>query len=73
MSKEGKYLVFCVERYKAAKGLTGIQVSELFTRFQVWNYIYDCFEALHVTGENYMINDIDQYIEERRLNPALLE
>ena len=29
MSKEGKYLVFCVERYKAAKGLTGIQVSGL--------------------------------------------
>lgn len=29
MSKEAKYLVFCVERYKAAKGLTGIQVSGL--------------------------------------------
>lgn len=65
MSREGNFLVYCTERYKAAKGLTGSQVSELFIKYSVWDYIYSCFEALHTTGENYIIEDIDQYIESR--------
>ncbi|MFQ8721687.1 DUF3791 domain-containing protein [Enterocloster sp.] len=32
----------------------------------VWDYIYACFEALHTTGEEYIIEDIDQYIKERQ-------
>ena len=66
MSKEGNFLVYCTERYKAAKRLTGRQVSDLFSKYSVWNYIYSCFEALHTTGENYIIEDIDQYIEARK-------
>lgn len=65
MSKEGKFLIYCVESYKNAKGLNGRQVSELFTRFDIWEYLYDCFEALHTTGEQYIIADIDAYIKER--------
>ncbi len=66
MSKEGNFLVYCTEQYKSAKGLTGIQVSELFSKYMVWDYIYSCFEALHTTGENYIVKDIDLYIETRK-------
>lgn len=66
MSREGDFLVYCIERYKSVKGLTGIQVSELFSKYRVWDYIYSCFEALHTTGENYIIEDIDLYIKERQ-------
>lgn len=66
MSREGDFLVYCIERYKSAKGLTGIQVSELFSKYSVWDYIYSCFEALHTTGENYIIEDIDLFIKERQ-------
>ncbi len=69
MSKEGKFLIYCTERYKAAKKLTGKEVSGLFTRYMVWDYIYSCYEALHTTGENYIIEDIDLYIEERQTMP----
>ena len=62
MSKEGSFLIHCIEQYKAAKQLTGRQVIALFEQFSVMEYIYDCFEALHTTGRNYLINDIDQYI-----------
>lgn len=62
MSKQGKFMIYCTEMYKFAKGLTGKQVSELFTRYQVWEYLYACYEALHTTGEAYIINDIDEYI-----------
>ena len=66
MSKEGKFLIFCTEQYKAAKNLSGKQVSSLFTRYRVWDYIYSCYEALHTTGANYIIEDIDLYIEARQ-------
>lgn len=66
MSREGVFLVYCTEWYKSAKGLTGLEVSELFSKYRVWNYIYSCYEALHTTGENYIVGDIDSYIEARR-------
>lgn len=66
MSRQGDFLIFCTEQYKSAKNLTGKQVSELFTRYGVWEYIYSCFEALHTTGVNYIIEDIDLYIKARQ-------
>ena len=49
MSKEGKFLAYCIEKYKFAKKLTGKQVAELFSNYDVWNYLYSCYEALHTT------------------------
>lgn len=68
MSRQGDFMIYCTEQYKSAKKLTGRQVSELFSRYHVWDYIYSCFEALHTTGTNYIIEDIDLYIEARRAN-----
>lgn len=68
MSQAGKFLSYCTERYKSAKGLSGKQVAELFNRYQVWEYVYSCYEALHTTGENYIIEDIDLYIDARKTN-----
>lgn len=66
MSRQGDFLVYCTELHKSAKNMTGRQVSELFSRFNVWEYIYSCFEALHTTGANYIVDDIDQYIRVRQ-------
>lgn len=68
MSKEGNFLIFCIEQYKSAKKLTGRQVADLFSKYRVSEYIVSCFEALHTAGANYIVEDIDLYIEAR--NPA---
>ena len=47
MSRQGDFLIYCVETYKNAKHLTGKQIAELFTSYDVWEYVYSCFEALH--------------------------
>ena len=70
MSSQGKFVIFCAEQYKMAKNLTGKQLSELFSRYRVWEYIDTCYEALHTTGTNYIIEDIDQYIEARQPSMA---
>ena len=66
MSKEGKFLIFCIEQYRSAKNLTGKQVAKLFSEYGVYEYIVSCFEALHTIGINYIINDIDLYIQSRQ-------
>ena len=66
MSKEGNFLIFCIEQYKSAKNLTGKQVMDLFRKYKISEYIVNCFEALHTTGTNYIIEDIDLYIEARQ-------
>ncbi|MCL2631244.1 MAG: DUF3791 domain-containing protein [Firmicutes bacterium] len=62
MSKEGKFYIFCVEIYKNTKGLSGKEVMELFDKYDVCGFIFDCFGALHVQGELATIQDIDKYI-----------
>ena len=70
MSRQGDFMVYCAELYKSAKNMTGKQVSNLFTSYQVWDYIYSCFVALHTTGANYIVNDIDEYIIARQPSMA---
>lgn len=66
MSKEGNFLIFCIEQYKSAKNLNGKEVMNLFSKYMVPEYIVTCFEALHTIGTNYIIEDIDLYIEARK-------
>lgn len=66
VSSQGKFMIFCAEQYKHAKQLNGKQLDELFKKYRVWDYLYACYEALHTTGTNYIIEDIDLYIEARQ-------
>ena len=63
MTPAGKFLIYCIEQYKSAKGLTGKQVMALFGEYGVMEYLYECYEALHTTGTNYIIHDIDAYMD----------
>ena len=44
MSREAQFTVFCMESYKVYKSLTGKQVSELFEKYGVFEYIHDFFD-----------------------------
>ena len=53
------------------KNLTGRQLTSLFQRYGLWDYLFSCYEALQTTGMNYIIADIDQYIQERQVEPTV--
>jgi hypothetical protein len=65
MENKIKFLAYCIESYKGAKKLSGRQVIALFTRYNIMDYIINCYGALHTTGEQYIIQDIDEYIATR--------
>ena len=66
MDEKTRFVVYCIEEYKAAKGLNGKSVISLFERYQVIEYIRKYYEALHTTGRQYIVDDISMYIEAKQ-------
>lgn len=66
MDEKLNFIVYCIEEYKSAKGLSGKNVIELFNQYGVIDYIQNHYEALHTTGRQYIVDDICMYIESRR-------
>lgn len=70
MSKKDKdialFVSFCIEEYGAVKGLTGDRVLDLFFEYGVTDYLSECFEPLHTQGRQWLIAEIDEFIEIRK-------
>ena len=62
MSKEADFLIYCMERYCYLKKLSGADVAKIFEKYDIYGYITKYFEALHTMGDNYIVQDIDDYI-----------
>ena len=62
MSKESTFVIYCMERYRFAKSMSGRAVAELFAAKKVFDYLFRFFESLHVIGEKLIIQEIDEYI-----------
>lgn len=65
MSKEGTFLIYCMERYRHFKGLTGAEVAALFERYDVYGYVTRYFEALHTMSERSIVEDLEGYIQQK--------
>ncbi|GHU82227.1 hypothetical protein FACS1894196_0210 [Clostridia bacterium] len=66
MSKQGEFLIYCLEMYRMAKKMTGKQAIELFKKYGVSDYVMSYYEALHTTGWQYIVEDIDLFVEARQ-------
>ena len=65
MSKDMTFTVFWLENYKIHRNLNGQEVSSLFERYGVFDYIREFYDVLHTTGHHYINNDIDIYLNSR--------
>lgn len=66
MSREATFLIYCMERYRFWKKLSGAEAAQLFERYNVFDYITKYFESLHTMGDFCLIQDIDDYIGTKR-------
>lgn len=64
------FVAFCIEEYGAAKGMTGSQVLDLFSQYGVTEYLSQCFEPLHTQGRQWLIAEIDEFIDIRKNKKA---
>ena len=67
MSNDGIFLAYAAERYKNDKNINGLELKKLFDKYDVWDYIYTSADALHTTGDKYIVEDIDLYIESKKV------
>jgi len=51
-----------MEIVKRARNLTGRQVYSLFEKYNLVKFVTDFFDLLHVHGEAYILEDIEDYI-----------
>ncbi len=63
MTNEGNFLTYCVEQYMYEKGMSGRRVMDLFSKYNVLDYIYNSCDPLHEQKATYIVEDIDIYIE----------
>ena len=74
MSKEEKdialFVAFCIEEYGAAKGMSGEQVLDLFSKYGLVGYLSEFYDVLHTQGRQWLIEEIDEYIEIRKEKEA---
>jgi len=73
MENVTKFLVYCIEIYKTAHKMTGKEVMRIFTQYGILDYIVECYGALHTTGPEYIIRDIDSLIGDESQSDRLLK
>ena len=62
------FLSFCIEQYKNEKGLSGYAAMELFSRYNVLDYLAEHFDVLHTQNSRWILEDIDEFIRTRQSN-----
>lgn len=74
MSKEEKdiamFVAFCIEEYGAAKGMASDKVFELFAQYGVVDYLSKSFAPLHTQGRQWLMDEIDEFIDIRKKKKA---
>lgn len=60
------FLSFCIEQYGKKHQLNGDEVVSLFDRYEVLLYLKDNFEVLHTQGRQWLMEEIDELIKNRR-------
>lgn len=60
------FISFCIEQYKNEKGITGGEAMALLSKYGVLEYLAEHFEILHTQSSQWIIEDIDEFIGERK-------
>lgn len=64
--KELQFVVFCTEAYARKNSLSSLQAYALFKAKGLTSFLKNNFEVLHTQGENYILDEIKQYLKRRK-------
>ena len=60
------FLSFCIEQYKVAKHLSGAEAAKIFDKYGVLEYLEEHFEPLHSQSHQWILEDIEEFINLRK-------
>lgn len=61
-----EFYVYCVERFAKRNRLTSLQAMALFDRYLADDYILDNYDFLHTQDIEYVLDDVERFIDNRR-------
>jgi hypothetical protein len=60
------FLAFCIEQYKQRHNLTGEQSMQTLDKYGVLEYLEEHFEPLHSQSHQWILEDIEEFINLRK-------
>ena len=60
------FISFCIEQYMNAKGINEDEAMATFTEYGVFDYLKDNFEVLHTQSRQWIVADIEEFINDRK-------
>jgi len=61
------FLTFCLENYKEHKNITANEALFIFNQSNVINYLENVYDTLHTQGKEYIMSEIDIYINNGKI------
>ena len=60
------FISFCIEQYMNAKGINEDEAMATFTKYGVFDYLKDYFEVLHTQSRQWIVADLEEFINNRK-------
>lgn len=60
------FISFCIEAYKRAVNIGGLEVLALFHQYAVFSFLSINYEILHTQGERYIVEEIVIFLKNKR-------
>lgn len=60
------FLSFCIEQYKTEKGISGADAVQVLKLYGVLEYLAEHFDVLHTQSKQWLLADIDEFIDIRK-------
>lgn len=61
-----KFIIFCLENYKISKKISAMQALADFKDYGVFDYLTAGYDILHTQGKNYLMADIQDFINNQK-------
>ena len=62
------FLIFVVEEYKFLENISSDEIMNVFSKYQVFDYIINHYETLHLMGGRAIVDDIKLLIGNKSRN-----
>lgn len=66
VEERARFVSFCIEQYAKAKNMATENVVSLFEQYGITEYFCEFYDVLHTQGHNWMIEEIDEMINDRK-------
>ena len=60
------FVSFCIEQYAKAKNMSTEDVVNLFEQYGITEHFCEFYDVLHTQGHNWLIEEIDEMINNRK-------